>query len=185
MANADYVFRTSYFKVIDEKRYKELTRGFAESICQFDKDLDGQLWHGFGDYESFNYYLPASECPVVTDALAEGMKIFDCNGEPVSAERIDDEDTLYDEHHELFWVRNEDAEYCGEGFDWFINQLQKILTTDSAFVCIEAGHEKLRYVDAFVIIVTTEAVCSMSLDEYIGKTLEDLLGVGVNVSWQY
>lgn len=184
MANADYVFRTSYFKVTNEKRYKELARGFSKCMYQFDKDLDGQIWHGFGDYDTFTYFLPASECPTVTDALEDGMKFFDCNGEPIAAEHIDDEDVLYDENHEIFWVRDEEYD-GGEGFDWFITELQKILTKDSAFVCLESGHENLRYVDAFVIIVTTEAVCSMSLDEYIGKTLEDLLGVGVNVSWQY
>lgn len=184
MANSEYVFRTSYFKVTDEDRYKELTRGFPKSICQFDKQSEGQIWHGFGDYDTFNYYLPASECDEVTDALAAGEILRDSNGKKLALEHIDDLDVIFERYGEIFWQRDEQDDY-GEGFDWFISELQKILTPDSAFVCIEAGHENLRYVDAFVIIVTTEAVCSMSLDEYIGKTLEDLLGVGVNVSWQY
>lgn len=184
MANYDGVFRTSYFKVTDEARYNELARGLSPSVYQFEKDLDGQIFHGFGDYAPFYYNLPASECQEVLDAIAEGKQFFDCNGERISDSKIDDEDVLYNADGTIFWDRGETDDY-GEGFDWFVKELQKILPDDSCFIYIETGHENLRYIDAFVWMVTNKESRVSSLDEFIANNLNSMVGENVNVSWQY
>ena len=61
--------------------------------------------------------------------------------------------------------------------------VQKILTDDSAFVFVEAGHYKLNFVDCFAIVATKKAIRTISLDESIASVLEELTDDTVEVQW--
>ena len=65
-----------------------------------------------------------------------------------------------------------------EECDWekFVTELKKILPDDEAFIYIEVGNEKLRYVNGFVIVVTNKKIKSMSLDNWAEEQTKLLLG---------
>lgn len=188
MSNYNAVFRTSYFCVTDEERYKELARGFPRGVSHFGKEEDGKTFHAFGDFSSFEYHVPASVSYDVPVLFEEGVAVFNSDGKQVSIEEVDNYDVLFDSalpDRNVIWDRNQEEDY-GEGFDWFVAELQKILADDSAFVLIESGYEKLRYIDAFVWVVTKKQVRCSSLDDYIAKSLGEMLSDDAPlVQWQY
>ena len=51
---------------------------------------------------------------------------------------------------------DEDEDECN--FDYFLNELQKILPDNEAFMLFEAGNEKLRFVSGSVCIVTNKDI---------------------------
>lgn len=62
-------------------------------------------------------------------------------------------------------VPNDDADEDFDDdydFDQFLTELQKILPDDEAFIYMEAGHEKLCYINGFSIVVTKDNI------EYVG-----------------
>ena len=61
-------------------------------------------------------------------------------------------------------------------FDEFIKKLQSILPEDEAFMFFEAGHEKLRYVCGYCVVVTNKEVRSLSIDDYALTVAKQLLG---------
>lgn len=67
----------------------------------------------------------------------------------------------------------EDEEY---DFDEFLLELQKILPDDEAFIYMEAGHEKLRYVTGDVIIVTRKEIVGENIASWAVKKAQELLG---------
>lgn len=55
---------------------------------------------------------------------------------------------------------DEDYDY---DFDSFLAELQKILPEDEAFIYTECGHEKLRYITGFSIVVTKNKIDSIDI----------------------
>ena len=108
MANYYASSRTNYFRVTDEKEYKNLFQNLiAESgVYDFTKEIDGVVYHAFGAYDAVDY-------------------------------------------------KNGDDDY---DFDEFLNSLQKIIAEDDAFIYMESGCEKLRYITGCAIIVTKDKI---------------------------
>ena len=72
-------------------------------------------------------------------------------------------------------TEGEDEEY---NFDVFLEELQKILPADDAFILIECGHEKLRYLTAFAVIATQDKVESVDLSTSAVNMAAEMLGIG-------
>ena len=58
---------------------------------------------------------------------------------------------------------DEDDEDYDYDFDGFLAELQKILPDDEAFIYTECGHEKLRYITGFSIVVTKTKIKSVDI----------------------
>ena len=74
-----------------------------------------------------------------------------------------------------------DIEYYDEeqdeyDFDEWLSRLQKILPDDEAFILESSGHEKLRYVTGWVVVVTSKTIVSMNCDTWAQKKAKELLG---------
>lgn len=54
----------------------------------------------------------------------------------------------------------EDPSY---NFDYFLDELQKILPDDEVFIYTESGHEKLRYITGYSIVVTSKEIKCVDL----------------------
>ncbi len=61
-------------------------------------------------------------------------------------------------------------------FNYFLEELQKILPEDEAFVYQESGHEKLRYGDGCAIVLTSKDVRGECLSSWVEETITELLG---------
>ena len=127
MANYDATVRTNYFRVTNEKKWKELFNGLCcqDEIQDFTEKIDGITYHGFGAYGSIDYF---------------------------------------------------DKETVEHNFDKFLNELQKILPDDEAFIYFESGYEKLRYVTGFSIVVTKKEIVSENINDWAIKKAKELLG---------
>lgn len=75
------------------------------------------------------------------------------------------------EYCEVFGA-DDDYEY---DFNTFLNKLQKILPDDEVFIYMEAGHEKLRYVSGYVIVMTNKECKSMSLNAWARQQAKQML----------
>lgn len=70
-------------------------------------------------------------------------------------------------------LKSEESEF---DFDYFTNELQKILPVDEAFIYQETGHEKLRYLEGCAIVVTSKEVRGQHLSTWVKDTVKELLG---------
>jgi hypothetical protein len=70
-------------------------------------------------------------------------------------------------------------------FDEFLTKLQKILPDNEAFIYMEAGNEKLRYVVGLVVVVTSKEIKSMSLDTWAKEQVKQLLGSDFETETEY
>lgn len=70
-------------------------------------------------------------------------------------------------------------------FDKFLEEIQKILPDDEAFMYFESGHEKLRYVSGFVVVCTKKEIKSMSLDSWAKEQAKQLLGDNFETKTEY
>lgn len=70
-------------------------------------------------------------------------------------------------------LEDEESEY---DFDYFLQELQKILPEDEAFVYQELGHERLRFVDGCAFVVTSKEIRSECLTSWVKETVKELLG---------
>lgn len=77
MANYDCMTRTNYFRVTDEKWYKELFERLenpeGDKVYDFSKEENGTTWHGFGTYGEITYYDPNSKEMTDMDTFFEEM----------------------------------------------------------------------------------------------------------------
>lgn len=57
MANWYGASRTNYFRVTDEEKYEELIGRLSceDEIHDFSYEKDGEIWHGFGAYDSISF----------------------------------------------------------------------------------------------------------------------------------
>lgn len=68
---------------------------------------------------------------------------------------------------------NDDYEY---DFDFFLKEIQKILPEKEAFIYMESGHEKLRYVVGFAIIVTKDKIETVNIQRDALDKAREMLG---------
>ena len=68
---------------------------------------------------------------------------------------------------------DENEEY---DFNAFLDELQKILPEDEAFMYFESGYEKLRYVTGFSIVVTKKEIVYESIGNWAISKAKELLG---------
>ena len=80
------------------------------------------------------------------------------------------------------YIDEETEEY---DFGVFVNELQKILPDNEAFIYMESGYEKLRYVTGFVLVVTNKETKSMSLDSWAISQARELLGSNFTTKMNY
>ena len=78
-----------------------------------------------------------------------------------------------------------DEDDCEYDWDEFITELKKILPDDEAFIYMESGYEKLRYVTGFVLVVTNKETKSMSLDSWAKEQAKLLLGNDFETKTEY
>jgi len=74
-----------------------------------------------------------------------------------------------------------DVEYYDENndeydFDEWLNKLQDVLPDDEAFILESAGHENLRYVTGWTVVVTKDEIASISCDAWAKRKAKELLG---------
>ena len=133
MANYYCASRTNYFRVTDEKRYKELMSHLcAEDLHDFTETRDGVTYHGFGSYGSIYY-----------SADDDNENEFPCDQE--------------------------------NDMDYFFDELAKILPENEAFILLEGGHEKLRYVSGWALVVTRKGHRYISLENAAMAAARELL----------
>lgn len=76
-------------------------------------------------------------------------------------------------------VDSEDEEYgtWDDGFGAFIEGIQEILPPDDAFIYMESGNEKLRYVTGFSVIVTKDKVEYINIAADAAHRAANMLGI--------
>ena len=201
---ADYVsaHRTSYFRVTDEDAYEKLCKGLVGVDEFFSKEKPDGLYHGFGGFQPAQYSIPPSQNDEIIKRLKENKPIYKIRyhkGAPYGAKaaydllpltpeeltKIDsDFDELYDENGKCIYERWDDIADL-DSDDGFISKLQRLLHPDDAFVYIESGHEKLRYVSGSTIIATRDNMKYMSLDGIIESTIKEFLGDDKSTEYTY
>ena len=70
-------------------------------------------------------------------------------------------------------------------FDMFIEELQKILPEDEAFMYFEVGSEKIRYLVGYACVVTHNEIKEMNLDSWAKNTAKNLLGEDFKTKTEY
>lgn len=70
-------------------------------------------------------------------------------------------------------------------FDVFLEELQKILPDDEAFILMESGHEKLRYVTGYVVVCTSKEIKSMSSSTWAIIEARKMLGKDFDTELDY
>lgn len=69
-----------------------------------------------------------------------------------------------------------DYEVDGEyDFDIFLEELQKILPKEEAFIYQDVGNEKLRYIEGSAIVLTAEGCQIMNITEWIENSLAEMI----------
>ena len=69
----------------------------------------------------------------------------------------------------------EDDEDYDYDFDSFLEELQKILHDDEAFIYTECGHEKLRYISGISIVVTKNKIESFDIHSRAVELAREML----------
>lgn len=78
----------------------------------------------------------------------------------------------------VLWFRDHDAyEDYDDGFDSeFLPRLQSLLPAGEAFIIMEAGHEKLRYVTGYATVVTADSIKFLNIADLAVRTAREMLG---------
>ena len=65
----------------------------------------------------------------------------------------------------IYWMDSgEDEDAGADGFDEFVTRLQKILPEGEAFIYMESGNEKLRYVSGHAVVCTSSKIDIIDLE---------------------
>ncbi len=176
--------RTNYYHVTDEKRYKELTAGLSsdDGIMHFNNDNDKTL-HGFGCGPSACWYRPASMNEDFMEELHNDYndKAYDENGKLIPLENINDYRNVYNADGEcIFEQYAQDDEW-----DYFVDELVKIIPDDECFVYMQSGHEGYRYVDGFASVATKNGRKHITLDSFVDNAVKELLGADATTIYCY
>lgn len=75
---------------------------------------------------------------------------------------------------------DDDPYYDDPDFDAFAEELRKIVAPDDAIIITEIGYEKLRYLNAYSVVITAKSTECVELRESCIDTAQRLLG---NPNW--
>lgn len=67
-------------------------------------------------------------------------------------------------------------------FDYFLEELQKILPDNEVFVYMESGHEKMD-VSGWCVVVTNKEIKNTSLHSYATEQAKSMIGPDVKICW--
>lgn len=172
--NSEYVSRTNYFHVTDEKKFNQLANGVTGMIVRDSKD---NTMYAFLADESMEWHAPAS----MSGEIFEEGNIFDEDGNPIDIEKIDDYEQIYDADGDCIFDRREgDNEW-----DKFTEELIKLIPENECFVYMHSGHEGHRYVDGFAQVVTHKGTKSVNLFSFVDNTVKEFLGPDATTKYTY
>ena len=188
MANYDFTYRTNYFRVKDEDAYQEFIKHIRNisPTEDFSKIKDGIVWHGMGGYDCTPEYIDLPlETETIKNMLENDKKFYDRNHNliPENGKTLNDYELIFNEENEI--VYDIDDAYQDDSFDRFLDELQKLLPDDDCFVYMESGHEKLRYVTGYALVMTSTTRKEMSLDTFINNTVKNLFGENFTTQYCY
>lgn len=79
-----------------------------------------------------------------------------------------------------------DADECDyDILNSFVPELQKILPDDEAFIMLEVGNEKLKYVSGSGIVATSKKVKSVTLDDVVLDVARNMLSKDFKTNLDY
>lgn len=135
MANYYGNTRTNYFRVRDEKAFKEVMESivaYEDSVEYWEKEIDGETYYAFGAHDSIAGVCECAHCN-------------SCKG--CENEELDS---------------NEECTQCeceGEyNYEAMTKALQKVVHPEDAIIIVESGYEKLRYITGESTVITAEDV---------------------------
>ena len=73
-------------------------------------------------------------------------------------------------------IPDENDKYDDDAYDRFIDELTECVADDDAVIIFEAGHEKLRYVGGYVLVVTSKGCEHIDLHEAARRQAQHMLG---------
>lgn len=134
--------RTNYFRVIDEKRFKEIIfyqiNASGSDIECWEKEINNEKYYAFGVYDEI---LGVCEC-----SYCNGCN--NCEHKEKSSEICD--------------LCECESEY---NFNKMCELLQELVHPKDAIIITTCGHEKLKYVAGYSTIITTTQVKNINLWE--------------------
>ena len=140
MANYYGNTRTNYFRVRDEKAFKEVMESivaYEDSVEYWEKEIDGETYYAFGAHDSIAGVCECAHC----------NSCKDCENEELES--------------------NEECTQCeceGEySYEAMTKALQKVVHPEDAIIITSVGNEKLRYVGGCSTIITKEEIKHVDL----------------------
>lgn len=98
MANYEGTTRTNYFRVTDEKRYKELIQNFAcdtDDVYHHTKKKNGETFHMFGAYGTIEYVSDENELCSLSDIFYPELQKILLEGEAFILQEVGHEKLCY------------------------------------------------------------------------------------------
>lgn len=71
---------------------------------------------------------------------------------------------------------SEDEDYDEADYDLFTSELQKMIVDGEAIIITEIGHEKLRYLTAYAVVITKDDCQYVNLERRAAVKAKDMLG---------
>ena len=201
MANYNCTYRTNYFRVTDEARYKKLISNLSgEDIECFEGDEHPGL-HGFGGFGSLGYRdvptvkewmsRPEHEKPAVffEETCVNGewllVPIPDPDPEVLGELYVYEAIEKYDENEIHVCKKKSDVILDDDCMIEFYQELQKILPDDEAMILMESGNEKLHYVTGFITVVTSKDIKFANMTDIALETARAMLGTDFTTQLDY
>lgn len=188
MANYECTYRTNYFCVTDEEKYKKLISKISGDYFEDFTEDDTPDLHGFGGYGCWSFVseLTLSEWLEEHAAEEKPKRIYKETAEGTGDLEIisesDDVGKWYvyeavekDDAFEIKIDEYPDDDGCGN-CDKFYEELQKILPDDEAVILMESGNENLRYVTGTATVITSKEVRFLDMSHIAIETASKMLG---------
>ena len=173
--------RTNYFHVTDEAKFKQLMAGLsAEGGCHSVKDDNDPTMYAILFDGSASFYRPASLVPEFMETI-EGKTVYDDKQTPIPIDEIDSHNCLYDEEGECIFDRWADD----DEFDFFLEEIVKIIPENECFVYMESGYEGHRYVVGYAVVATKNGTKHMNLSSFVDNAVKELLGPDAKTKYEY
>ena len=201
MANYNCTYRTNYFHVTDEARYKKLISNLSgEDIECFEDDKHPGL-HGFGGFGNLKYrYVPTvkewmsrpeheKQAVFFEKTCVNGewlwVPISDPDPEVIGELYVYEAIEKYDENEICVCKDESDVILDDDCMLEFYQELQKILPDQEAMILMEVGNEKLRYVVGLATIVTNKEIRFMNMEDMALKTVKSMIGEDFTTQMDY
>lgn len=192
---ADYLsyYRTNYFHVTDEDAYQKLMKGVrAEDYSDFCEPLSKDVRINYMFENNFPVFC-CDETGNFIQVSAETVDNYHVAYKKESRSGFDTYTKIASDGDEkgllhgfggtgIFeWVdpdlpENEDGDFAESDIDEFYHRLQKLLPDNECFIYQEIGHEKLRYLVGYGVVVTKNDIKSTNISDWCAKTAKEILG---------